>query len=78
MLFAILKVPYSASIYIMPKKRQNAHFPFPQKLFLPIKTDTISVVTGRMIQRSIKLYPIASLPLVKNQNTIIASAQISR
>ena len=29
MLFAILNVPYSASIYIMPKKRVNAHFPFP-------------------------------------------------
>mgnify|MGYP005966969921 FL=1 len=40
MLFAILNVPYSASIYITPKKRVNAHFPFPQKLFLPITYDT--------------------------------------
>lgn len=43
MLFAILNVPYSASIYITPKKRVNAHFPFPQKLFLPITIDTINV-----------------------------------
>ena len=55
MLFAILNVPYSASIYITPKKRVNAHFPFPQKLFLPITIDTINVDIGRINQRNIKL-----------------------
>ena len=40
---------------ITPKKRVNAHFPFFQKSFLPITMDTTNVVTGRIIQRNIKL-----------------------
>ena len=39
--------------------------------------ESTNVVTGRRIHRYTKLYPIASLPLVKNQNAIIAIAHTS-
>ena len=46
--------------------------------YFKIIAETKNVVTGRIIQRYNKPYPIASLPFVKNQNTIIAITQINR
>ena len=77
-MFAALKVAYSESIYINPKITMENHLYFPQKSFFPINREMIKIVTGSNIHKYIILYPIASDPLVKNQNAMREIPQIAR
>lgn len=77
-ILAALKVAYSPSIYRIPNGMGASQLHRPQQRFFPIAAEKKKVAAGSRIHRNIRLYPMASEPSVKNQNTRMAMAQITR